>query len=60
MKADLKAKPIPEQVKKFFDCRLFHSRIPIFTGKVVWDEENQEWRREIVLVCKEGCNGEGK
>lgn len=35
---------LPEKIKRYFDCRLFHSIIPKMTSE------------GIIWVCKEGCD----
>ena len=48
--------PLPENVTKYYDCHLLHSKIPKTTGNKVWDKHSKEWKHEIVYICKEGCN----
>lgn len=49
----------PPILNKFFNkmhCRLVHSTVPFLTGKKIWDNKNNEWIRECIWICKEGCS----
>jgi len=52
----LSSSTLPEAVRKQYNCRLIHSRVPYMTGKMIYSEHTKEWVREVIWVCKEGCD----